>query len=79
MKRISGTSLDQVMARAKELDPHGRIELLQALPIHPGAQFTWRTRVPGQGVYMGPADKYTNEDGEEYMALADPDTLIPEN
>jgi hypothetical protein len=79
MKRISGLSLDKLMADAIELDPKSRIQLLSALPIHPDAKYTWRTRVPGRGVYMGEADEYTDEDGEKYIAMADPDTFIPEN
>jgi hypothetical protein len=76
---ISGIRFDQLLADAIERDPHGRIELLTALPIHPDAQYTWRVRVPGRGVYMGPADEHTDEKGEKHMALADPDTLMPEN
>jgi hypothetical protein len=79
MKRISGLSFDTLMAEALSLDPKGRVELLSALPIHPDAQYTWRTRLPGRGVYMGEADEYTDENGEKYIAMADPDTIIPEN
>jgi hypothetical protein len=79
MIRISGVRFDQLLAEALERDPQGRIELLPALPIHPDAQFTWRGRVRGRGVYMGPADEHTAENGEKYMALADPDTFIAEN
>lgn len=79
MIRISGIGVDQVMADANRRNPQGRVELLTALSIHPDAQFTWRVRVPGQGVYLGPADKYTDENGEKFFALAKPDTLIPEN
>ena len=79
MLKITGIRFDQLLADAVKRDPHGPIELLTALPIHPDAQFTWRTSVPGRGVYMGPADEYTDENGEKFIAMADPDTLIPEN
>ncbi len=76
---ITGIMFDQLLADSRERDPHGHVELLTALPIHPDARYTWRVRVPGRGVYMGPADQYTDEKGEEQIALANPDTLIPEN
>lgn len=76
---ITGIRIDQLMADGAERNPHGRVEVLTALPIHPDAQYTWRVRVPGRGVYMGPADEYTNEKGEKYISFANPDTLIPEN
>ena len=52
---------------------------MSALPIHADAQYTWRARVPGRGVYMGKADEYTDENGEKHIAMANPDTIIPEN
>jgi hypothetical protein len=76
MKRINGISFDQVM---DELSPNGRIEVWSPVPIHPDAQFTWRGRVPGRGVYLGAADEYTDEKGEKFMTFADPDAFIPEN
>lgn len=79
MKHISGISLEKLMAEARKLDPSGGVELMSPLPIHPDAQYTWRTRVPGRGVYMGRADEYTDENGEKYIAMDDPDTIIPEN
>jgi hypothetical protein len=76
---ITGIMFDQLLADAVERDPHERVELLTALPIHPDAKYTWRLRVPGRGLYMGPADDYTDDKGEEQIALANPDTLIREN
>lgn len=76
---ITGIRFDQILVDSAERDPQARVELQTALPIHPDAQYTWRARVPGRGVYMGPADEYTDENGERHIALADPDTLIPEN
>jgi hypothetical protein len=45
----------------------------------PDDELTWRVRLPGHGVYLGRADKYTDEHGEEFLAMADPHTFIPEN
>jgi hypothetical protein len=42
-------------------------------------RLTWRVRVPGRGVYMGLVDKYTDEHGEAFLAMAEPAAFIPEN
>jgi hypothetical protein len=60
--------------------PRDQCEVYSAKP-NPGPddELTWRVRLPGHGVYLGRADKYTDEHGEEFLAMADPHTFVPEN
>jgi hypothetical protein len=75
---ISGVSVRQLIAELPGLH-RGDIEFLPPLPAHSAARFTWRMPIPGRGVYMGPADEYTDENGKKYVHCDDPDTFVPEN
>lgn len=70
------TTFAEVLAAS---GPHDQCEVYSDAP-NPGPddRLTWRVRLPGRGVYMGRADKYTDEHGVEFLAMADPDRFVPE-
>jgi hypothetical protein len=79
MKRECEMLLKTILDEAAERDPGGSVEIISDQPGSPNAKLTWRIKMRGQGLYMGRADEYTDEKGEKFIALADPDTFIPES
>lgn len=75
---ISGVSVRQLIAElpGRHL---GGVEFLPPRPTNSEAQFTWRIRIPGLGVYMGPADEYIDVVNDKTkLHCDDPDTFLPE-
>jgi hypothetical protein len=69
---------DRVLAKALAVGSH--IELRPALEEHFLWRYTWSTRIPGRGVYMGGANEHYDEvERVSAIAFDNPDTFIPEN
>jgi hypothetical protein len=69
---------DKVVAEA--LAVGGHIEVRPALEKHFPREYTWFARIPGRGVYMGPAREHYDEvERVSAIAFEHPDTFIPEN